>query len=137
MARCLILQLFLIMARPVLAEDGKIRFKDQVAPIVVKRCVACHGPKKAFANYRLDTYARLMTASDAGKNIEPGVPEESLFLELIVHNEPTGRMPKSAEPLPETEVKILRRWIEQGAKPGGVDPDADLVKLVASLRRPR
>ncbi len=43
-------------------------------------------------------------------------------------------MPKNAEPLPEAEVRTLRRWIEQGAKSGGLDPDADLEKVVARKR---
>ncbi len=68
-----------------------------------------------------------MADSDAGKNIEPGKPDESLFLDLIVLTEPTGRMPKNADPLPKAEVDILRRWIEQGAKSGGLDPNAELV----------
>jgi mono/diheme cytochrome c family protein len=116
-------------------DQGEVQFLKQVAPILMDRCVACHGPKKAFANFRLDTFARLMAESDAGRNIEPGRSGDSLFLELIVLNEPTGRMPKNADPLSEAEVKTLRRWIEQGAKSGGIDPDADLAGLVAKSKR--
>ena len=50
---------------------------------------------------RLDTYARLMAESKAGKPVEPGKPDDSLFLELIEQVEPTGRMPKNADPLPD------------------------------------
>ena len=77
-----------------------------------------------------------MADSDAGKNIEPGKPDGSLFFDLIVLTEPTGRMPKNADPLPKAEVEILRRWIEQGAKSGGIDPNADLSALVARANRP-
>ena len=99
-----------------------VRFREQVAPILVQRCLACHGPKRASAHFRVDTFARLMADSDAGKTIEPGKPDESLFLDLIVLTEPTGRMPKNADPLPKAEIDLLRRWIEQGAKSGGLDP---------------
>ena len=125
------------MAGTSLGDGDEVRFSEQVAPILVDRCLACHGPKKASANFRLDTFARLMADSDAGKNIEPGKPDESLFLELIVLNEPTGRMPKNADPLPEAEVQVLRRWIEQGAKLGAIDPGADLAALVAKANRPK
>jgi hypothetical protein len=124
------------MPRPTSGFEGEVRFRDQVAPILVKRCLECHGPEKAFAHFRVDTFARLMADSDAGRNIEPGKPEESLFFELIVLNIPTGRMPRNADPLPEGEVKTLRRWIEQGAKSGGLDPNADLAGLVAKSGRP-
>jgi WD40 repeat protein len=137
MAPWLIPSLLLIgYAQSSFGDEGAIDFKGQVAPILVKRCVACHGPKKAFASFRLDTFARLIAESDAGKNIEPGKPDDSLLFELIVENEPTGRMPKNADPLPEGEVKILRRWIEEGAKSGGLDPNADLASLVAKANRP-
>ena len=65
---------------------------------------------------------------------------ERLFLELIVQAEPTGRMPKDADPLPKAEVDILRRWIEQGAKSDGLDPNAELTwpgRPGESARRPR
>lgn len=122
------------MAGSARGDGGEVRFRDQVAPILVGRCLSCHGPGRASANFRVDTYARLMADSDAGRNIEPGKPDDSLFFELIVSNEPTGRMPRNAAPLPEAEVAILRRWIEQGAGPGGLDPDADLPGVVARSR---
>ena len=79
-----------------------------------------------------------MAESDAGRTIEPGKPDDSLFLDLLVEsNEPTGRMPKNADPLPAAEVATLRRWIEQGAEVGGLDPDADLAGLVARANRPK
>jgi hypothetical protein len=136
MVRSLVLPLFLLMAETCLSDDRPVDFKTQVAPIVVEHCLACHGAKKAFAHYRVDTYARLMAASDAGKNIEPGKPDDSLFLELIVQAEPTGRMPKNSDPLQESEIAILRRWIEQGAKADGIDPATELASLVTAANRP-
>ena len=124
------------MATMAPGADLEVRFREQVAPILVHRCLSCHGPKKASAHFRLDTFARLVAGSDAGKSIEPGKPDESLFLDLIVQGEPDGRMPKDADPLPEAEVEILRRWIEQGATSGDLDPDAELSGLVAMANRP-
>jgi mono/diheme cytochrome c family protein len=134
MGRRLLLLTILATARIFLGDDAPVSFERQVAPILVRRCVACHGVSKAFANFRVDTFARLMAGSDAGKSIEPGKPDESLFLDLIVLTEPTGRMPKNANPLPDDEVKTLRRWIEQGARSGGIEPDADLEKVVAKKK---
>ncbi len=116
--------------------EPEVRFGEQVAPILVRRCVGCHGPKLASAHFRLDTFARLMAESDAGKSIEPGKPDESLFLDLIVQADPKGRMPKDDDPLPKGEIEVLRRWIEQGARSGGLDPNAELTGLVARANRP-
>ena len=129
--------LLLAAMAPAARGDGpEVRFREQVAPILVQRCLACHGPKKASAHFRVDTFARLMAESDGGHSIEPGKPGESPFLDLIAQAEPLGRMPKDADPLPAAEVAILRRWIEQGATAGGLDADADLSALVARASRP-
>ncbi len=126
----------MMTAGATLADDGAVRFRDQVAPILVGKCLACHGPKKALGRFRVDTYARLMGESDAGRAIEPGKPDESLCLELIEQGEPTGRMPKDAEPLPAADVATLRRWIEQGARFDGPDPAAEITALVPRAARP-
>jgi hypothetical protein len=130
----LILPMLLATTWPGSGDERTISFEREIAPILVQRCLRCHGPSKAFAGHRVDTFARVMAASDAGKAIVPGKPDESLFLDLIVLTEPTGRMPKNADPLPEAEVRALRRWIEQGARSGGLDPDADLEKVVAKKK---
>jgi Planctomycete cytochrome C/WD domain, G-beta repeat len=122
---------------PARGDEGKVRFLDQVAPILVGKCLACHNPKKALAGFRVDTYARLMAQSEAGPMIEPGKPEDSVLFMLVEQNEPTGRMPKNADPLPSSEVATLRRWIEQGADSGGLDPSAELAGLVARANRPK
>jgi hypothetical protein len=122
---------------PAGADEGKVRFLDQVAPILVGKCLACHNPMKAIAGFRVDTYARLMAESKGGRMIEPGKPDDSILFMLVEQKEPTGRMPKDADPLPAAEIATLRRWIEQGADSGGLDPDADLAGLVARAKRPR
>ncbi|WP_435007882.1 c-type cytochrome domain-containing protein [Tundrisphaera lichenicola] len=121
------------------AQAEEIPFLGRVAPIVVERCLSCHNPKKAMGNYRVDTWARMMADSRAGPMIEPGRPDDSLFLMLIESNEPNGRMPKGKKPLPAAEIAILRRWIEEGARGEGIDPDSELAGLVARAKaaRPR
>jgi hypothetical protein len=35
-----------------------VSFVNDVAPILVERCQACHGPEKTKGKYRLDTFDR-------------------------------------------------------------------------------
>jgi mono/diheme cytochrome c family protein len=116
------------------AGEPLVKFREQVAPILVDRCVSCHGPKNAFGGLRVDTYGRLMAGSETGRSVEPGKPDESLLLDLLVMSEPSLRMPKQKPKLPAAEIRILRTWVEQGAKGDGTAPDADITALVAGDR---
>ena len=44
----------------VLAEE-KVSFIHDIGPILVQHCQACHGPKTAESNYRLDSFEKLNT----------------------------------------------------------------------------
>ena len=51
-----------------------------------------------------------------------GAPEASVLLERISSNDPVRRMPPAymgQDPLPEDEIAVLRRWIDEGAQWAG------------------
>src|ERR1041385_6865577 len=45
--------------------SSPVSFVSDVAPILAKKCVACHGPEKAKGHFRLDSFDRLMTGGDS------------------------------------------------------------------------
>ena len=53
----------------VMADEGAskpVSFIREVAPILVARCQACHGPKTMESNYRLDTFELMIKPGDFG-----------------------------------------------------------------------
>ena len=96
----------------------QVSYANDVAPILEQYCLRCHGGTGEDGEivielgYNMTTYEGLMAGSDYGPVIEPGDPENSLFLEMIVN----GDMPEEGDPVPAEQIEVLRTWIAEGAQ---------------------
>ena len=100
-----------------------VSYNFDIRPILSDKCFACHGPdaKKREAGLRLDlaesAYAKLKDGK--GVAIFPGKPEQSEVYRRITSPDPSYQMPTPESHLgllSETEVGMVRQWIEEGAK---------------------
>lgn len=108
-----------------------VSFQRDVAPILVRECLTCHGPEKPKGKYRLDTFSALRAPGGSGHApIVAGAPEESHFYKLLVTGDEDDRMPQKADALRQDQIQTLRAWIEQGAKFDGEDREAPLAGLI-------
>jgi len=94
-------------------------FEKQVRPILVARCISCHGEEEQESGLRLDGRATLLKGGDSGSAVVPGKPEESLLVSAIHYQD--YEMPPSGK-LPDGEIEVLERWVKLGAPwPKSVD----------------
>jgi WD40 repeat protein len=112
--------------------SGKpVSFIQDVAPILVENCIACHNPRKSESKYVMTTFTQLAKGGQQGEGItlEPGKPDESNFVELI---KPEGkpRMPYKQDPLPPEKIATIVRWVAEGAKYDGSSPGEDWTILL-------
>ena len=111
-------------------ESKPVSFSRDVAPILAQQCQTCHGPEKSKGHFRLDSFNRLMTPGKSkDPTITPGSPGKSAIYRLITAADPDDRMPQKADPLPASQIQLIRNWIESGAKFDGSDPTASLSAL--------
>jgi mono/diheme cytochrome c family protein len=95
-------------------------FERDVAPILERRCLECHGAKSEDAEPKgslsLTTRAAALTGGESGPALVPGKPAESLLIDLVSLDK-TGHalMPKKRDPLKPAEIDTLTRWIAAGA----------------------
>lgn len=100
------------------AHVAEVSYQNDVLPILQASCLGCHGGPNEDGEivielgYDMTTYEGLMAGSDYGPVIEPGDPDGSLFLEMIVN----GDMPEEGDPLPPEQIEIIRTWIAEGAQ---------------------
>ncbi len=93
---------------------GEKRFFDRhVAPILVKRCLACHNQQLKNGNLSFEDPESLLAEGAHGPAIVPGKPEASLLI-LVLRHDGEIQMPPGPK-LPEKELRILSDWGRRGA----------------------
>lgn len=96
-------------------EDGI----SEARLLIVKRCYSCHGENVSEANLNLANYESATSELPSGaRAIVPGASNESELIRRIV-GEGSSRMPPSesgAPSLTEEEIRLLKAWIESGAR---------------------
>ncbi len=102
--------LFVFLAADPIAERG---FRDDVAPILERRCVSCHNEELKKGGLSLQSANGLLKGGDSGPAVQRDKPAESLLLAAITGDKP--EMPKTGPPLTAKEVAAIRTWLEQGA----------------------
>lgn len=94
-----------------------ISFSKEVAPIFVNKCQTCHNAEKAKGGFRVDTFELLMKAGESKEAaIVPRDPTRSKIYQLITTTDPDDRMPQKDDPLPPTQIALIKDWIQQGAE---------------------
>lgn len=111
-----------------LAAAEPVDYLRQIKPVLSARCLACHGALKQEGGLRLDTAASILKGGESGPAITHGKSGESLIVERVSEKDPDLRMPPESEgsALKETEIALLKAWIDQGAAgPADEKPEAD------------
>lgn len=99
-----------------------VSYQTQIQPILNKHCISCHNADRASGKIMLTSYENLMNArASAWKKpiVVPGNPSESWMYLSAGTSQPHFRMPpdtSNVAALPENEVILLGKWIQQGAK---------------------
>lgn len=108
-----------------------VSFRKEVAPLLQRRCAACHCEDSTKGGYRLDTFARLREPGDSGDAaVVAGRAKDSALFKLLVAKDAEDRMPQKADALPAEEVALIEQWLNSGAQYDGGDPARPLAELV-------
>ena len=121
--------LLILLSCSATAQEN-VDFVNDIKPIFEKHCISCHGPEKE-ESFRMDV------ADDTLAYVEPGDAEESDLYLVLVSDDEEELMPPPEDgiPMTETQIELVKTWINQGADwPDGVelvDTSADEVGMVS------
>jgi mono/diheme cytochrome c family protein len=107
-----------ISAAPVAAaaaptvDPAQVSFKNDVLPLFERSCTECHGFEEPEEGLVLTGYRSIMQGSNNGPVIEPGNPDKSYLVEMIVE----GKMPKRGKKLTPEEIALIIAWVKGGAR---------------------
>ena len=102
-----------LIATGMLQADDQ-HFERQVRPLLIAKCVKCHGAEKSEAGLRLDRGEGVARGGDSGEVIRAGKPDESLLIQAVRQ---TGerKMPPDKK-LSAEEIRALEKWVRDGAR---------------------
>ncbi len=104
-------------------------FETKVRPLLVERCLECHGEKKQKGGLRLDSKSGWEKGGETGTAIVPGKAEESLLIKAVSYLDKDLQMPPKKQLAPE-EVAVLKEWVRRGA------PDPRLATVAVAEAQP-
>jgi len=110
-----------------------VSFANEIAPLLVAKCLACHSARVAKGRVDLQTHRQILGRGKNGSTVVPGRPGDS----LLVHAIDDGRMPPESPPLARRERELVRRWVSLGAElDAGLSEDEPLRTLIPSTPEP-
>lgn len=111
-----------------------VSFSRHVAPILARRCVACHNTRSPGGRLNLDSFAAMGKGGESGEAFTSGKSHDSLMLSMIRD----GSMPKEADQLDAAEIDVLARWIDVGAPlDAGLSATSDLFDVMPEFAQPQ
>lgn len=110
-------------------------FETDIQPILKKKCFKCHSGPKAKKGLRWDKTKVIADWIKEGTDsvIIPGSPVKSLFFIKASQgqkNHPDGMPPlRRGTPMSEGELRLVSKWITEGAKLTPTDEATPVVKV--------
>ncbi len=99
---------------PPTKKPAPIDYKRDIVPILEAKCIRCHTTKKAGGKLDMTTRTAMFKGGISGPAVVPGKVDKSFAVEMIHFNE---MPPKKTEPrVTKDELKLLKTWIEEGAR---------------------
>lgn len=114
--------LTLRLLAPLLLSAGALAdaptYRQDIAPLLASRCLACHSGAQAPLDLRLDSLEHLLRGSRRGPVVRAGDPAGSELLRRL-NGSSQPRMPLTGPPfLDDAEIALVERWIVAGLPPG-------------------
>lgn len=113
---------------PEVPPGQPVSYSQHVEPLIIKRCLGCHTAEEPKAELVLEQgrgYDEMVVRSSVQVPeidlVVPNDPAASYLWMKLDHTAAKGRgMPRTltgSKRLPDPELELIRRWIEEGASP--------------------
>lgn len=104
-------------------EVQTVDFARHIKPLLQSRCISCHNSGALLGDLNMENRALAFKERAKGPIITPGKPEASQLYIVLTLPEPEKKaMPPTGHRIPQADVDLMKRWIEQGAKwPDGAE----------------
>jgi mono/diheme cytochrome c family protein len=104
-----------VSSQAAVAGEAEDFFEQRIRPLLLDKCIECHGPTKQENGVRLDRRKDVLEGK-AGEIplINTAAPAESRLLKVLQHAEDDTQMPPSGK-LGDEQIQFVQQWIAGGA----------------------
>lgn len=96
-------------------ELTAVDFENHVAPILIRNCLECHQTRNLSGGLALDTASAIATGGETGAAVVRNSAASSLLFQRVSDGEMPPPQHGESRALAESDVEILRQWIDAGA----------------------
>ena len=116
MMRCLIIACLFSLGWTSAAAANDDALSIQAVQLLKSKCISCHGGEEAEGGLRLDSRELLMKGGERGPAAVENQADKSLMFQCVAGlSDEELRMPPK-NPLSATEIDVLKRWLNSGAR---------------------
>ena len=108
-------------------------FENDIAPLLIRRCLECHQTANPSGGLSLQSAEDLAKGGDSGDVVVANSAKESRLIERVVAGEMPPLKHGESQKLPDSEIEILRRWVDDGAR-FPADRQLDLYEQTTEVR---
>ena len=94
---------------------SEVDFGRDIQPMLAASCLRCHDSALAMGGLRLDSRADLLRGGDKGPVVNPGDSAGSRLIHMVSGLDEM-KMPLEGDPLTDSQVGLLRSWIDGGVQ---------------------
>ncbi len=128
-----VLMASMMLRSPDLLSAEPPDFENDVAPLLIRRCLECHQSANPSGGLSLQSAADLSKGGDSGAVLVPKLVKESRLIERVVVGEMPPLKHGESQKLPDAEIEILRQWVADGAH-FPADRQLDLYEQTTDVR---
>jgi len=117
-------------------------YTKTIAPLFRKHCTACHNSEDREGKLSLVNFAALKAGGQHGPAVQPGEVQSSRLFLMVTGQSKPEMPPEGNPPLSDTEIALLKKWIETGARgpagnpPAGRTLNVPVIAAAESAARP-
>ncbi len=101
-----------------------VDYARDIQPLLARHCGECHDGTKRKGGLALDTYADILEGGKDGPIVQPGRSADSMLMTRLRGTGDEEPMPKDEDPLPDAEIALIARWIDEGVRATAGGPPA-------------
>lgn len=101
--------------KPAEKTEEKITYEQHILPIFREKCGTCHNANDKNGDLALDNYGAAIQGGASGEVIKTDGDADGSKLYQVVAHLAEPKMPPEQPKLPDAQLALIKKWIEQGA----------------------